>query len=477
MATVFSGLMCHAPIVIPDVAGPESARCVATTRAMRQVAARAVASNPDRLVLVSPHSPRRAGAWGAWAGRHVGHLGAFRAPHLRVDLPDAPEVAAAIGAHPVSGEPLDHGAMVPLQFLWEAGWRGPTSILALPWGGSGGEEIGRAVAALDGRTAVIASGDMSHRLEPGAPAGYHPAAGEFDRAFVAALREGRWQDALAAPHRADAAEDVVDSTRVAMGAAGGPINAEVLAYEGPWGVGYTEAVFYDPSPPLYAVARASIAARLAGRRYTPPAAGPPSAGAFVTLTERGELRGCIGHIAPVHDLLYDEVAAVAVAAATTDPRFPPVTATELARLDIEVSVLDPPELIGGPPDLDPKVYGVIVSTNYKRGLLLPDIDGVDTVEDQVRIASRKAGIRPGEPVTMQRDRVRKVAEPCPRRTPRGGGAGTANTWSASCARGAAGSRLASAPSASCERARRTGWSSRPTAGRRASASTPSRRSR
>lgn len=417
MPVAFAGLMCHAPIVHPKVAGAEARRCVATTRAMREVAARALAARPDRLVLVSPHSPRLAGGFAAWGGRHQGDLADFRAPEVAIDLPDAPEVAVALHLPllPSRGAWLDHGAVVPLAFLWEAGWRGPTAILALPGRvGADSEALGRALAGLPGRTAVIASGDMSHRLQPGAPAGYDPLAATFDAAFVAALQAGDWPGALHAQPRARAAEDVIDSTAVAMAAAGHPENAEVLAYEGPWGVGYTEAILADPNPPLYAVARRALRDQLSGRSRPAPAGGPPSQGVFVSLRRRGELRGCMGHVEPRHARLYEEVEDVARLAARRDPRFPPVDADELEDLDIEVSVLEPPEPAWGPLDLDPAVYGVIMTSVDHPGrgaLLLPGLDGVHTVEEQLAIVRRKAGIAPGEGVTLERFTVRKEAPP------------------------------------------------------------------
>lgn len=409
MATVFSALMCHAPIVHPAVAGPEAERCVATTRAMREVAARAVAARPDRLVLVSPHSPRRRTGFGAWHGRHRGSLADFRAPQLRVDLPDAPEVSGLLPE--VSGPALDHGAMVPLAFLAEAGWAGPTAILALPWEEAGGEALGRTLADLPGRTAVIASGDMSHRLLPGAPSGYHADAHRFDSAFVAALAAEDWSALEATPFRALAAEDVVASTRVAVAAAGTPRNAEVLAYEGPFGVGYAEAIFVDGAPPLYAVARRAIQAALTGRPVPVPEGGPPAAGVFVSLHERGQLRGCIGTIRATTGSLYEETARMAVEAATQDPRFVAVRADELPALDVEVSVLEPPEPVASAAALDPRVYGCIVSARGRRGLLLPDLDGVDTVADQLRICKQKAGLPPDADVRLERFRVRKEARP------------------------------------------------------------------
>lgn len=412
MPLTFAGLMCHAPIVLPQVGGAESARCARTTRAMREVAARTVASAPDRLVLVSPHSPRKLRQWGAWPGPHRGDLAAFRAPGIRVSLPDAPEVAATLGIPPIKGdEPLDHGAMVPLAFLWDAGWRGPTAILALPWEQADGVALGRRLATLPGRTAVIASGDMSHRLKPGAPAGYHPEARSFDAAFVHALEASDWEAALAAPWREEAAEDVVDSTAVAIGAAGTPLHPEVLAYEGPFGVGYTEAVLYDPHPPLYAIARRAIRARLEGHRYWPPDDDRPSAGVFVTLHRKGALRGCVGSLAGRAGSLAQEVARMAPEAAFHDDRFPPLRADELDDLEVEVSVLGPLEPVRDPEALDPRRYGVVVEAGGRRGLLLPDLEGVDTVEQQLDIARRKAGIPASAKLVIHRFEVEKEVPP------------------------------------------------------------------
>jgi MEMO1 family protein len=421
MPLCFAGLMCHAPIVIPEVAGPRADLCRRTTRSMREMAERAVRSSPDRLVLVSPHSPRHPERFAAWPGVHRGDLGDFGSPQLRVELPDAPEVARALGL-PKIGSPeikplplagwMDHGAMVPLHFLWEAGWRGPTAILALPWTKQPrSEALGRALAALSGRTAVIASGDMSHRLMKGAPAGFHPRAKDFDRAFVQALRKGDWAAAVGSAWRDEAAEDVVDSTRVAMGAAESPLCDEVLCYEGPWGVGYTEAVLYDPAPPLYAVARQAVHAQVLGRSYHPPEGGPDCSGTFVTLRVDSRLRGCIGMVQPPRKGSYAQVAGNARSAATRDHRFEPIQQEELPRLSVEISVLGPGEPISGPSMLDPSVYGVIVRSGSRYGVMLPDVEGIDTVEQQIRLTCSKVGIDPSAPLALERFKVMKEVQP------------------------------------------------------------------
>ena len=129
------------------------------------------------------------------------------------------------------------------------------------------------------------------------------------------------------------------------------------------------------------------------------------AGAFVSLHKNGELRGCIGTILATTDCVGEEIIQNAISASTCDPRFMPVREDELPLLDISVDVLSEPEDISSSDELDVKRYGVIVSKGFRRGLLLPDLDGVDTVEDQIYIAKRKAGIMPDEEVKLQRFEV------------------------------------------------------------------------
>jgi AmmeMemoRadiSam system protein A len=129
------------------------------------------------------------------------------------------------------------------------------------------------------------------------------------------------------------------------------------------------------------------------------------AGAFVSLHRGGQLRGCIGTIEPQRENLAQEIIANAISAASSDPRFPPLTRDELADLEISVDVLSEPERISTLAGHDPKEYGLIVQSGNRRGLLLPDLEGVDTAEQQVQICLRKAWIDPKEPYQMYRFRV------------------------------------------------------------------------
>jgi AmmeMemoRadiSam system protein A len=131
------------------------------------------------------------------------------------------------------------------------------------------------------------------------------------------------------------------------------------------------------------------------------------AGVFVTLHKHGRLRGCIGTFIPTQENIAKEIIRNAISAATEDPRFPTVSPSELEELEISVDVLSEPEEIEDISELDPKKYGIIVESGFKRGLLLPDIEGVDTVEEQIEITKRKAGIYPGEPIKIYRFTVKR----------------------------------------------------------------------
>ncbi|MBN2058295.1 MAG: AmmeMemoRadiSam system protein A [Candidatus Saganbacteria bacterium] len=131
------------------------------------------------------------------------------------------------------------------------------------------------------------------------------------------------------------------------------------------------------------------------------------AGVFVSLHKKGELRGCIGTFQPTAGNVAEEVRRNAIESATRDPRFPPVTANELADLEISVDVLSEPEPVASVKDLDARRYGVIVQSGAKRGLLLPDLPGVNTPEEQILICRRKAWIEPEEPIELFRFEVHR----------------------------------------------------------------------
>tara|TARA_Y100001934_G_scaffold283331_1_gene402249 strand:+ start:1054 stop:1866 length:813 start_codon:yes stop_codon:yes gene_type:complete len=258
---IFAGLMPHAPVLIPEVGQGREREARATVDAMRLLGERVVALKPDRLLLISPHTARRRGAFGVWTDSRIrGDLSRFGTLEVRIDLPNDQELGTMLNARDVptwkiAGEALDHGASVPMYFLTRAGWDGLTTLVSLNYPGEGmllelGEAIAQCVKDLPGKTVVIASGDMSHALIEGAPAGYHPRGAQFDRRFVD-LVKARDYHALCGIEEEllqVAAEDVVDSTIIACAAAGWRnTGAEFLSYEGPFGVGYSVGILFDSS--------------------------------------------------------------------------------------------------------------------------------------------------------------------------------------------------------------------------------------
>jgi AmmeMemoRadiSam system protein A len=194
-----------------------------------------------------------------------------------------------------------------------------------------------------------------------------------------------------------------------------PMSSTVLSYEGPFGVGYG-VVTFTPHDPLVHWARAVITAHVKGNEVDENQGKHPElrqhrAGVFVSLHRHGQLRGCIGTLSPTRPNLAEEIRHNAISACSHDPRFYPVIPEELEDLEIGVDVLSSPQVIASREELDVKRYGVIVSSGGRRGVLLPDLDGIDTVEEQVRIALRKAGIEADENYTLERFDVVRHHDP------------------------------------------------------------------
>jgi MEMO1 family protein len=445
---VFSAIAPHPPIMVPEVGRESIAGVVNSIDAMAELTKRLIDSKAESVIVISPHAPLEADSFVAYAGPEVyGDFSNFRAPQttfaLEVDEELLAEItrAAAYQSYHVSMLPehdLDHGTAVPLYFLLQNGWEGRVVPLGysflsdedhLRFGSciqSAIEQVGRPVA-------FIASGDLSHRLKPQAPAGYNPDAHIFDEQVVDALRANAPQRIVEIDRnlRKLAGECGYRSMLVAIGASSDlPSSCEVLNYEAPFGVGYLVAQLINqprrpeknqPSAPDEidppALARRAVETFVrSGEILEPPATARGLLGArapcFVSLkTMSGNLRGCIGTIEPVKDTLADEIVSNAISAATSDPRFDPVTEDELSNLRYSVDVLFPsePAVIE---ELDPAVFGVIVEddSGSRRGLLLPDIPGIDDAEQQVEIATRKAGISQGEPLKLFRFRVERFRE-------------------------------------------------------------------
>lgn len=454
---IFGCVAPHPPILVPAVAGSRVQRVRRTREAMQRVASEIRRLSPDTLVLVSPHAPINPYAMGvSAASAYAGGFAEFGAQSVHLSFEGDPELVSALESEcRISGVPLetigprggrsvlDHGAAVPLYFLHEAGLRCRLVVLAFSDLGVEthfrlGRAIDDAIRAVGRRGVLVASGDFSHRLLPGAPSGYSPRGSEFDQAIVSAIRNGDRDAILKVDEHLlrDAGECGYRSLVIALGAMP-KAEMEVLSYEGPFGVGYlvaslrnadTDELVAVGAPPQ-ATAFEAVSeelevlrlARLAVESYVLEGKTPKlphqgegllaeRAGVFVSLKIQGELRGCVGTYIPAEPTLAGEIFRNAVASASRDPRFLPVTREELPYLHYSVDVLSPPEPVEELSQLDPKIYGVIVQSGARRGLLLPDLDGVPTSEIQVEIARRKAGIPDGAKVQLYRFTVRRISE-------------------------------------------------------------------
>ena len=451
MATEGFGIIApHPPIMVEAVGGARASITRDSLDAL-SIASEALAGfDPDLVVIMSPHGPALADAFAIdTSDRMVGDFAQFGAARARYEYDGKPEFARTLieqlqsGGIPVVDRAtdrrldagvLDHGVLVPMSFLDPCA-RWPLVELSLSYlpyemHRSVGTAVREVSEQLGLRTAFVASGDCSHRLTADAPAGYSPIARDLDAALVDHVTRGDFVGLMHLdPNLVEAGGECGLRSFIALGGfIGEDAPARVLSYEGPWGVGYLTALVGraalsaaippaghkggkagDEESEVVALARRAIAMYVAEGSVTdaPPlgdASLPPRAGAFVSLHREGQLRGCIGTILATQSTLAAEVVHNAIEAAVHDPRFPPLDPTELDDLDVKVDVLQQPERCTID-DLDPRSYGVIVSSGWRRGLLLPDLEGVDDVETQVQIALSKAGIAPGEPCSYERFRV------------------------------------------------------------------------
>ncbi len=346
---------------------------------------------------------------------------------------------------------LDHGVIVPLYYLAEQIKSFKlvamsSSNLPLTQLYQAGELIRQAAVRLNRRIVIIASGDQSHKVNPESPYGDCPEGEAFDNLIVQGLSAGDLVQLLSIDSqlRQRAAECGYRSLVMLCGAfSRQAVRTEVQNYEAPYGIGYCVAAIWPdprcPDPIEDAMQTALSQLRAQGVSHREQVSSPVAvaretlesfvlnhqrksagdfaglagadflfheqAGAFVSIKKFGELRGCIGTTAATTASLIEEIIQNAISAGTKDPRFEPVMPDELQDLTYSVDILSKPEPVGDASELDPARYGVIVRSGSRSGLLLPDLEGVDTVEEQLAIARRKAGISKDEPCRLLRFKV------------------------------------------------------------------------
>ena len=456
--SILAGFMVpHPPLIVPAVGRGSEEEVRETIDAYDRVADEIAALKPETIIITSPHATMYSNYFHISPGQGAkGSFADFGAPQVKFDetydsglwdliasLAEAEDFPAGIEGERKAQ--LDHGTMVPLWFIRKK----YSNFKIVRIGLSGlpltdhyhlGELIKAAVEKTGRRAVFVASGDLSHKLQYHGPYGFAPEGPVYDERIMDVCGRAAFGELF------DFDEDFCDKAAecghrsfvIMAGAFDGlKIKATRFSHQDVTGVGYGICSFYPEGPDetrrfrklrieeeerklealaensddYVKLARRSLESYVLRKETIEVPKGLPAemyskqAGAFVSIHKQGSLRGCIGTILPTEDNVAAEIIQNAISASSFDPRFDPITADELKYLEINVDVLGEPEDIDSSSQLDVKRYGVIVSSGGKRGILLPDLEGVDTVEDQIDIARRKAGIRPGERLKLQRFEV------------------------------------------------------------------------
>ena len=452
----------HPPIIIPEVGKGEERKAESTVKGMMEIALIIKELEPELLVFITPHGPVFQDAITISRPKKVkGSLQKFgtslslertfggefstslvkRARGLKAMIAEITDSDAH--GYGINLE-LDHGILIPLYYFDKAGINAPivpVNMGMLPFHElyEFGICLKEVINSFPGKVVVVVSADLSHRLTHDAPAGFEPLGKVFDEILVQALEEGDVMRVLTIDNQLVNKAGECGLRPVIMGLGvldGHEIMSKKYSYEGPFGVGYLVATL-TPGPEVETRfllkeiiknekdnidrirgneswpvkwARENLESYLStGRKHSKPETVPQEfsspKGVFVSIKKQGQLRGCIGTISATKETLAEEIQSNSLKAALEDPRFEPIKEDELDQLTYSVDILEKPEKIASMKELNPEIYGVIVKKGSRQGLLLPMLEGIDTVEEQVTIAKQKAGIRPHEDVELERFRV------------------------------------------------------------------------
>lgn len=456
MAIIAGFIVPHPPIIIPEIGKGEEKKLQQTANAFHRVAEEIAKIKPDTIIISSPHSPVygdyfhisnkpiKQGSFKQFGARKVEFSVKSNAPFIKKIESTCLDLDFPMGILGNQNVELDHGIMVPMYFL-NKHIKDYKVVLVSPSGLTPKEhyQAGKIISDLiekEEKVVWVASGDLSHKLKSDGPYGLSKEGPIFDREITKILSSSDFIQLMEFDpiFCKNAAECGLGSFTMMAGAFDGyDVKTKVLSYEGPFGVGYTVATCYpikvnNKRKLLKQLEKNEqvklekqkliedeyvLLARTALELYVrnhevldvPENITPDlinhKAGVFVSIHKNNKLRGCIGTIQPTTASIAEEIIQNAISSGTRDYRFHSISEEELPLLEISVDVLFPPEPIDSITELDTSIYGVIVRYKHKSGLLLPNLDGIDTVEEQVRVARHKAGIRENEPYTLERFKV------------------------------------------------------------------------
>jgi AmmeMemoRadiSam system protein A/AmmeMemoRadiSam system protein B len=457
MSLLAAYILPHPPLIIPGVGKGKEKGIQKTIDAYHQIAQEIGKLQPETIIVVSPHSVSYQDYIHISSGKSgVGSFQDFGDAQTQLSVAYDEALIARIEARAIEqglaagtlGEKnrsLDHGTLVPLYFIEKYAQK--YQVIRISISGLSpiehyrfGKCLQKAITDLSRRVVLVASGDLSHRLTEDGPYSFAEEGPIFDRKLVQAIEKADFLQFLQFEESfCEAAGECGLRSFIMMAGAldGVSVASELLSYEGPFGVGYAVATFYPKSAAearnfdqiyeaiqqeavnekrrqedVYVkLARLSLESyilkgeALEKPRELPAELTTQSAGVFVSLKKQGRLRGCIGTIKPAEASIAEEIIRNAIHAGSLDSRFEPVTEDELEQLTYSVDVLGEPESIASIEELDVIRYGAIVSKGRRRGLLLPNLDGVTTPSQQVEIALQKAGIAPEADFQLERFEV------------------------------------------------------------------------
>jgi AmmeMemoRadiSam system protein A/AmmeMemoRadiSam system protein B len=448
MSIIGAFMVPHPPMILKEVGKGSEKQITKTIKSYERVAEEIAKLNPETIIISSPHTKYYSDYFHICRGEQLeGDFGSFGAKMVKfteendIELIEEIERISKEKNFPAGRTEeltLDHGTMVPLYFIRKLLPKTKLivvglSSLPLPDNYEFGTIIKDAVNNLNRKVVFVASGDLSHKLQEYGPYGFIKEGPIYDEKIMNTMSNANFNELL------EYDEDFLNkasecghrSFTIMAGALDKiDIKATFLSHEDVTGVGYGICTFYPerdnpkrnfldtyletkkvkPSEDEYVkLALKSLTSyltkniQIAVPGDLPKEMTSEKSGVFVSIHKFGCLRGCIGTFLPTTNSIAEEIINNAIEASISDPRFPPITKEEIPYLEVNVDVLSTPEPTTKE-DLDPKKYGVIVRQEFKRGLLLPDLEGIDTVDEQISIAKRKAGITNGE-VELERFEV------------------------------------------------------------------------
>ena len=440
MSLLAAVLVPHPPLILHDVGRGAEYKIEKTIEAYKKAMRMISSLEPDTVIVITPHSSIYNDYFHispGFIGR--GNMRKFGSDSLSMEISydqtlanDIAKISLenniAAGTKGELLEELDHATFIPLHFLNEV-YNDYKVVRISPSGLSPlkhfefGKSIATAVEKEKKNVVVVISGDLSHKLMESGPYGYSKEGPVFDSKVINIIENGNLNDFLKIDEllAESAAECGLRPLQILAGILDDKsFSSSLLSYEGPFGVGYAVATFEVISKNLkmtddeyVKLAKASVEFYVHhGKKMRMPIDIPTDlllnkGGVFVSIKEKGNLRGCIGTISPTTSSLGQEIIDNAVAAAAYDLRFYPIKSYELEDLTYSVDVLSEPEQIDSTEKLNVKKYGIVVESNGKRGLLLPDLDGINSVEQQINIAKQKAGISVDDKIVIYRFTVER----------------------------------------------------------------------